>query len=216
MFAGGVVGAVLRAEVAEALPRGAGAWPWATFAVNVSGAFLLGLLVMLARRRDEPQYPPRDPKGAHSAASETSSLHRPSSLLQTVGAATAVLLDPRGEKARRNSLGGGGPVAGGEGDGAGTNSFDAAALSYGGSDYEDEPSTADRESPGRLPAVLLADLRECREDVFGQSPDHIGRVLGVEPPLEAVDRDPIRAHAVTCAPGSSSSSASEPRIARRA
>ncbi|KPV77610.1 uncharacterized protein RHOBADRAFT_51443 [Rhodotorula graminis WP1] len=121
---------------------------------------LLGLLVMLARRRDEPQYPPRDPKGAHSAASETSSLHRPSSLLQTVGAATAVLLDPRGEKARRNSLGGG---AGGDGDGdgarAGTGSFDAAALSYGGSDYEadeDEPSTAmarysfHAEHPGEL------------------------------------------------------------------
>ncbi|GAA5900213.1 hypothetical protein JCM8208_002052 [Rhodotorula glutinis] len=120
---------------------------------------LLGLLVMLARRRDEPQYPPRDHKGAHSAASETSSLHRPSSLLQTVGAATAVLLDPRGEKARRNSLGGGAGGHGGEGDGAGTSSFDAAALSYGGSDYEadeDEPSTAmarysfHAEHPGEL------------------------------------------------------------------
>ncbi|GAA5854870.1 hypothetical protein JCM9279_005545 [Rhodotorula babjevae] len=121
---------------------------------------LLGLLVMLARRRDEPQYPPRDPKGAHSAASETSSLHRPSSLLQTVGAATAVLLDPRGEKARRNSLGGDARAGGGgEGDGAGTSSFDAAALSYGGSDYEadeDEPSTAmarysfHAEHPGEL------------------------------------------------------------------
>ncbi|BGP40759.1 hypothetical protein JCM10449v2_004724 [Rhodotorula kratochvilovae] len=114
---------------------------------------LLGLLFMLARRKDEPQYPPRDPRAAHSAASETSSLHRPSSLLQTVGAATAVLLDPKGEKAiDRNSLGGGG--AGGAG---GTGSFDAAALSYG-SDFEDEgePSTAlarysfHAEHPGEL------------------------------------------------------------------
>ncbi|GAA6049737.1 hypothetical protein JCM3770_004434 [Rhodotorula araucariae] len=113
---------------------------------------LIGLLVVLARRKDEPQYPPRDPRAAHSAASETSSLHRPSSLLQTVGAATAVLLDPKGEKAiDRNSLGGAGGAAGGAG------SLDAAALSYG-SDFEDEsePSTAlarysfHAEHPGEL------------------------------------------------------------------
>jgi CrcB protein len=42
IFAGGFVGAFARAEVAEALPTGRGGWPWATFLVNVAGAFVLG------------------------------------------------------------------------------------------------------------------------------------------------------------------------------
>lgn len=42
IFVGGAVGALLRAGLAEALPPGAGEWPWATFAVNVLGAALLG------------------------------------------------------------------------------------------------------------------------------------------------------------------------------
>ena len=41
VFAGGAVGAVARAELGEALGHGGG-WPWATFLVNVAGAFLLG------------------------------------------------------------------------------------------------------------------------------------------------------------------------------
>jgi CrcB protein len=42
IFLGGALGAVLRAGLAEAFPAGAGEWPWATFAVNVVGAALLG------------------------------------------------------------------------------------------------------------------------------------------------------------------------------
>jgi CrcB protein len=42
IFAGGFIGAVARAELATALPPPAGRWPWATFLVNVAGAFLVG------------------------------------------------------------------------------------------------------------------------------------------------------------------------------
>ncbi len=47
VYLGGCAGAVLRAEIATGLTHGAGAWPWATFLVNVAGAFLLGLLIAL-------------------------------------------------------------------------------------------------------------------------------------------------------------------------
>lgn len=42
---GGVLGSLGRYAVATALPHQPGAFPWATFAVNVSGAFAMGLLV---------------------------------------------------------------------------------------------------------------------------------------------------------------------------
>jgi CrcB protein len=42
IFAGGALGAIARAEVAEALPVHPGTWPWATFLVNIAGAALLG------------------------------------------------------------------------------------------------------------------------------------------------------------------------------
>src|SRR3954452_845905 len=42
IFAGGCAGAIARALVADALPAAPGTWPWATFAVNVAGAFALG------------------------------------------------------------------------------------------------------------------------------------------------------------------------------
>jgi len=42
---GGVVGTSIRQLVAQLLPVGGGGWPAATFAVNVSGAFLLGVLL---------------------------------------------------------------------------------------------------------------------------------------------------------------------------
>ena len=42
IFAGGSLGAVARALVADALPHEPSQWPWATFAVNLLGAFALG------------------------------------------------------------------------------------------------------------------------------------------------------------------------------
>ncbi|WP_349239744.1 fluoride efflux transporter CrcB [Patulibacter sp. SYSU D01012] len=42
VFCGGALGTVARAALGEALPHAPGAWPWATFAVNVAGALLLG------------------------------------------------------------------------------------------------------------------------------------------------------------------------------
>jgi CrcB protein len=41
ILAGGAVGALARAGVGRALPLRPGAWPWATFAVNIAGAFVL-------------------------------------------------------------------------------------------------------------------------------------------------------------------------------
>jgi CrcB protein len=51
IFAGGVVGAVARAGLAELVPHRPGAWPWATFAVNVAGALLLGYFVTRLQER---------------------------------------------------------------------------------------------------------------------------------------------------------------------
>ncbi|MEP6954243.1 MAG: fluoride efflux transporter CrcB [Solirubrobacteraceae bacterium] len=42
VFAGGALGALARALLENALPHDPGAWPWATFAVNVAGALVLG------------------------------------------------------------------------------------------------------------------------------------------------------------------------------
>ena len=50
ILAGGALGTLARAGLAEAL-RTARAWPWATFIVNLAGAFILGwLLTRLAER----------------------------------------------------------------------------------------------------------------------------------------------------------------------
>ena len=54
VFAGGFVGAVLRAALVEEVPVHAGEWPWATFTVNVAGALLLGILVTRLRERPAP------------------------------------------------------------------------------------------------------------------------------------------------------------------
>lgn len=54
VFAGGVVGTALRFGVETLLPHHGSGWPWATFAVNLSGAFILGaLLEALARLGDD-------------------------------------------------------------------------------------------------------------------------------------------------------------------
>jgi CrcB protein len=47
----GALGVLARHGVQRLVPR-AGPMPWGTFAVNVSGAFVLGLLLTMAVRRD--------------------------------------------------------------------------------------------------------------------------------------------------------------------
>jgi len=51
VFAGGFLGTIARAALVEAAPPTPGRWPWATFAVNVLGAFLIGYFLTNARMR---------------------------------------------------------------------------------------------------------------------------------------------------------------------
>ncbi|WP_179806512.1 FluC/FEX family fluoride channel [Micromonospora purpureochromogenes] len=53
--AGGVLGALARAGVQTALPHPPDGFPWATFAVNVTGCLLIGVLMaVIGRRRVAP------------------------------------------------------------------------------------------------------------------------------------------------------------------
>jgi fluoride exporter len=54
IFIGGCAGALARALLGEALPHEPGEWPWATFAANVGGAFLLGWLITRLQERLPP------------------------------------------------------------------------------------------------------------------------------------------------------------------
>jgi CrcB protein len=51
IFAGGAVGALARAVLAQAFPSSPAHWPWPTFAVNIFGAFLVGYLVTRLQER---------------------------------------------------------------------------------------------------------------------------------------------------------------------
>jgi len=51
IFLGGFIGALARAGVAQGLTAGPGEWPWATFAVNIVAALLLGYFVTHLRER---------------------------------------------------------------------------------------------------------------------------------------------------------------------
>jgi CrcB protein len=42
IFAGGAIGAVARTALGQAIASAPGTWPWATFAINIVGAFALG------------------------------------------------------------------------------------------------------------------------------------------------------------------------------
>jgi CrcB protein len=57
IFAGGCAGTLARAGLAEALPHDPGHWPWATFAVNVAGAFLLGAVMAWLAVSAAPESP---------------------------------------------------------------------------------------------------------------------------------------------------------------
>jgi CrcB protein len=51
---GGAIGALARAGLLEAWPVHPGTWPWATFAANLAGAFLLGLVATRLQERLPP------------------------------------------------------------------------------------------------------------------------------------------------------------------
>jgi CrcB protein len=51
IFAGGALGALARVEIANAYPATSTSWPWAVFAINVSGSFLLGYFVTRLQER---------------------------------------------------------------------------------------------------------------------------------------------------------------------
>lgn len=42
IYAGGILGALIRVGLAQAFPHSPAAWPWPTFAVNMVGALLIG------------------------------------------------------------------------------------------------------------------------------------------------------------------------------
>ena len=51
IFAGGFAGALARAELAVAITHDPGRWPWATFVVNIAGAFMLGYFTTRLQER---------------------------------------------------------------------------------------------------------------------------------------------------------------------
>ena len=48
IFVGGCAGGYIRYAVTQAWPTPANGFPWSTFTVNVAGAFVLGVIVVLA------------------------------------------------------------------------------------------------------------------------------------------------------------------------
>jgi fluoride exporter len=48
---GGALGALARVGLAQAFPTSAGGWPWATFAVNMAGALMIGYFVTRLQER---------------------------------------------------------------------------------------------------------------------------------------------------------------------
>lgn len=54
IFVGGCIGALARAGLSDTLVTDPGSWPWATFAVNVAGAALLGYFATRLQERLPP------------------------------------------------------------------------------------------------------------------------------------------------------------------
>ena len=54
IFAGGFLGTIARAALAQSLAVRPDRWPWATFAVNILGAFLLGYVITRLQERLPP------------------------------------------------------------------------------------------------------------------------------------------------------------------
>jgi len=51
IFAGGAVGAVVRVWLSEHISHGSSSWPWATFAINLSGSFALAYFATRLQER---------------------------------------------------------------------------------------------------------------------------------------------------------------------
>lgn len=51
IFVGGALGAVARVEVGRLFPTGPASWPWAVFAINISGALILAFVVTRLQER---------------------------------------------------------------------------------------------------------------------------------------------------------------------
>jgi CrcB protein len=54
IFAGGFLGTIARAALAQSLAVRPDRWPWATFVVNILGAFLLGFVITRLQERLPP------------------------------------------------------------------------------------------------------------------------------------------------------------------
>jgi len=54
IFAGGFIGSIARAALAQSLRSSPGQWPWATFSVNLLGAAILGYVVTRDQQRPSP------------------------------------------------------------------------------------------------------------------------------------------------------------------
>jgi CrcB protein len=54
IFAGGFLGAIARAALAQSLITAPDQWPWATFIVNIAGAALLGYFITRLQERLPP------------------------------------------------------------------------------------------------------------------------------------------------------------------
>lgn len=51
IFVGGAIGALLRTALSKWFPSGDASWPWAVFATNIAGAFVLGYFVTRLQER---------------------------------------------------------------------------------------------------------------------------------------------------------------------
>jgi len=51
IFVGGAVGALARVGITQLFPSGPTSWPWAVFAINITGAFILGYFVTRLQER---------------------------------------------------------------------------------------------------------------------------------------------------------------------
>ncbi|HEV7529781.1 MAG TPA: fluoride efflux transporter CrcB [Solirubrobacteraceae bacterium] len=56
IFLGGAVGSLLRVWLSRSFSTGVADWPWATFAINVSGSFALACLATHLQQRAQRSY----------------------------------------------------------------------------------------------------------------------------------------------------------------